>query len=121
MATKTEKAPSKTAFVRAFLRRNSTANRKAVEQAWREAGYEGSISSALVSNLRREMGLTGNQRDDSRPADGNGAAGSPKAKARKSKPKKRVAATFKPATPPNISNMSKRPFAKVLVTLMPTR
>src|SRR5438045_1483863 len=87
MATKTEKGPSKTAFVRDLLRKNSTANRKAVEQAWREAGHEGPISSALVSNLRSELGLTGNKQGGSRPSDGNGAAGSPKA--RKSKLKKR--------------------------------
>ena len=72
MATKTEKGPSKTAFVRDLLRKNSTANRKAVEQAWREAGHEGPINSSLVSNLRRELGLTGHQREGSRPADGQG-------------------------------------------------
>src|SRR5437899_1104339 len=86
MATNTEKGPSKTAFVRDFLRKNSTANRKAVEQAWRQAGHESPISSALVSNLRSELGLTGNKRGGSRPAHGNGAVGS--TKARKSKPKK---------------------------------
>jgi hypothetical protein len=89
MATKTEKGPSKTTFVRDLLRKNSTANRKAVEEAWREAGHEGPISSALVSNLRRELGLTGNQRDDSRPTNGNATTEPPKAKARKSRRKKR--------------------------------
>jgi hypothetical protein len=52
----------KTAFVRDFIRKDPTANRKAVEEAWLAAGNEGAISSALVSNLRSEMGLTGNKR-----------------------------------------------------------
>jgi hypothetical protein len=58
----------KTAFVRDFIKKNPTANRKAVEEAWLAAGNEGPISSALVSNLRSEMGLTGKKRR--RPAKG---------------------------------------------------
>jgi hypothetical protein len=88
MAMNTE-GQSKRAFVRDFLRKNPAANRKAVEEVWREAGHEGPISSALVSNLRRELGLTGNLRGASRSVDGDGAAESPKARARASKPKKR--------------------------------
>src|SRR5262249_21371413 len=49
MATKTN-GQSKSAFVRDFIGKNPTANRKAVEGAWRKAGHEGPISSALVSN-----------------------------------------------------------------------
>jgi hypothetical protein len=41
-----------------------------------------------VSNLRRELGLTGNLRGGSKPADGNGATESSKAEARASNPKK---------------------------------
>jgi hypothetical protein len=88
MATKVE-GQSKTAFVRDFLRKNSTANRKAVEEAWRKAGHEGPINSSLVSNLRRELGLTGNKQGASTVADGNGAAESPKAPGRHTKPKRR--------------------------------
>ena len=88
MATKVE-GPSKTAFVRAFLRKNPTANRKAVDEAWRKAGHEGSINSSLVSNLRRELGLTGNKQGASKVIDGYGAAESPKATGRNSKPRKR--------------------------------
>jgi hypothetical protein len=58
----------KTAFVRDFIKKDPTANRKAVEEAWLAAGNEGPISSALVSNLRSEMGLTGKKRR--RPAKG---------------------------------------------------
>jgi hypothetical protein len=89
MATKTKKSPNKTAFVRDFVQKNPTANRKAVEDAWREAGHEGSISSALVSNLRSELGLTGNLRSGSRTAGSNGTPASVKAKARRPKHTKR--------------------------------
>jgi hypothetical protein len=85
MATASAKGPKKTDFVRRFVKKNRTANRKAVEEAWRDAGNEGPISSGLVSNLRRELGLTGNKRGGSEPTVGNGAAESPKATARASK------------------------------------
>ncbi|HZW31124.1 MAG TPA: hypothetical protein VFF52_10485 [Isosphaeraceae bacterium] len=88
MATKTA-GQSKSAFVRDFIGKNPTANRKSVEQAWHEAGHEGPISSALVSNLRRELGLTGTTQRRVRPADGNGAAGAPVAGPKASRPKKR--------------------------------
>jgi hypothetical protein len=52
----------KMAFVRDFIEKNPKANRKAVEEAWLAAGHDGPISSALVSNLRSEMGLTRRRR-----------------------------------------------------------
>lgn len=62
MATKIKKTVNKSSFVRDFIKKSPTANRKAVEEAWLAAGHEGVISSALVSNLRSEMGLTGKKR-----------------------------------------------------------
>ena len=88
MATKTA-GLSKSAFVRDFIRKNRSANRKAVEQAWHAAGYEGPIQSSLVSTLRRKLGLMGSEPLGSRPADGNRVAEPLKAKARASKPKGR--------------------------------
>lgn len=67
-ATSRGRNQGKTAFVRDFITKNPQANRKAVEEAWLAAGNEGPISSALVSNLRSEMGLTGKKRR--RPAKG---------------------------------------------------
>jgi hypothetical protein len=87
MASKAE-GSSRSAFVRDFLRKNSMANRKTVEEAWRAAGREGPIQSSLVSNLRREMGLSSSRRGGARPAEGDGAAESPKAKTA-SKPRNR--------------------------------
>jgi hypothetical protein len=88
MATKTA-GQSKRAFVRDFIRKNRAATRKAVEEAWREAGHEGSISPSLVSTVRRELGLTGKEPVGSRPAEGNGASESPRVKVRSSKPRRR--------------------------------
>jgi hypothetical protein len=89
MATKTKKGPNKTSFVRDYIEKNPTANRKAVEEAWRAAGHEGSINSALVSNLRSKQGLTGNLRSGSKTAESNGAPESVKATAGRKKYKKR--------------------------------
>jgi hypothetical protein len=63
MATKTKKAPNKSSFVRDFIQKNPQANRRTVEEAWLAAGHEGVISSALVSNLRAKLGLTGGSRN----------------------------------------------------------
>ena len=89
MATKTKKGPSKTSFVRDFIKENPTANRKAVEEAWMAAGNVGPISSALVSNLRSELGLTGNLRGGSKSAGSNGAPQPVETTARRPKRKKR--------------------------------
>ena len=89
MAKKAKTGPSKTSFVRDFIQKNPTANRKAVEEAWLAAGHEGPISSALVSNLRSKMGLTGNLRTGPRTAESNGAPESVKATAGRKKHKKR--------------------------------
>lgn len=67
----------KTAFVRDFILKNPTANRKAVEEAWLAAGNEGPISSALVSNLRSEMGLTGKKRGQSAKGKASGTTAEP--------------------------------------------
>jgi hypothetical protein len=72
MATKT-KVQSKSAFVRDFIGKNPTANRKAVEDAWRKAGHEGPISGALVSTLRRKLGLIDSPSSGPESARGDGA------------------------------------------------
>ena len=59
MATVT-RAPGKSDFIKQVLGKNPQANFKAVNQAWTEAGNEGSISQALVNRLRSKAGLSGN-------------------------------------------------------------
>jgi hypothetical protein len=88
MTTKTA-GPSKSDFIRDFLRKNPTANQKAVEKAWNEAGHQGPIQSSLVSTLRRKLGLMDTERAGSRPAEGDGAAEVPQPKVRASKPRRR--------------------------------
>jgi hypothetical protein len=88
MASKTA-GPSKSDFIRDFIRKNRAANQKAVEQAWHEAGHKGTISSALVSTIRRKLGLIGNKRGAPRPTGSNGAPEALQAKAGASKPRRR--------------------------------
>jgi hypothetical protein len=65
-----------------------------------------------VSNLRRELGLTGNLRGGSRPADGNRAAESPNAETRASRPKKRGRSHIGRATGANATpNTGRKPLA----------
>ena len=61
MATVT-RAPGKSDFIKQVLGKNPHATFKAVNEAWTEAGNEGSISQALVNKMRSEAGLSGNLR-----------------------------------------------------------
>src|SRR3954471_11215198 len=49
----------KSSFIRGLLGRDPEANEQAVNEAWRKAGNEGTISNSLVSKIRSDMGLTG--------------------------------------------------------------
>jgi hypothetical protein len=86
MAKRAKNGPTKTSFVRDFIQKNPTANRKSVEEAWLAAGNEGPISSALVSTLRSKLGLTGGRK----AAASRGAPASAEPAAPKPKRKKRV-------------------------------
>ena len=52
----------KTGFVKEVLNENPQANAKAVNEAWKAAGFDGTISPTLVTQMRSKMGLTGNIR-----------------------------------------------------------
>jgi hypothetical protein len=60
MSTATTRNRGKTAFVKEFLNDNPQANAKAVNEAWKAAGFGGSIGHTLVTRMRSELGLTGN-------------------------------------------------------------
>ena len=60
MATTATAAPGKTSFVREFLQGNPQANAKAVNEAWTAAGMKGTISHPIISQVRKQLGLTGN-------------------------------------------------------------
>jgi hypothetical protein len=50
----------KSMFVKEWLHDYPQANAEAVNVAWRSAGYSGTISPSLVSNVRSRLGLAGN-------------------------------------------------------------
>jgi hypothetical protein len=52
----------KTSFVKELLIDHQMANTKAVNEAWKAAGMEGTISETLVNKTRSHMGLAGNLR-----------------------------------------------------------
>jgi hypothetical protein len=54
--------PGKSMFVKEYLNDRPHGNVSAVNEAWQAAGFEGTISAALVNKLRASMGLTGNLR-----------------------------------------------------------
>ena len=51
--------PGKTSFVKEFLHDNPQGNAKAVNEAWQAAGFDGTISHPIISQVRKQMGLTG--------------------------------------------------------------
>jgi hypothetical protein len=65
VATKTE---GKTGFVKKFLKNNPQANARAVNEAWTAAGMTGTISHPVISEVRKQMGLIGNQPGKTRTA-----------------------------------------------------
>ena len=52
--------PGKTTFLKEFLHDNPQGNVKGANEAWQAAGYDGTISTALVYKARASLGLTGN-------------------------------------------------------------
>ena len=59
MATTATAAPGKTSFVKEFLQNNPQANAKTVNEAWQAAGFDGTISHPIISQVRKQLGLTG--------------------------------------------------------------
>src|SRR5271157_1181473 len=62
MPAATKRDRGKTTFVKEYLNDHPHANPKAVNEAWTEAGMEGTISETLVNKMRFTMGLSGNLR-----------------------------------------------------------
>ena len=60
MATTATATPGKTSFVKEFLNANPQANAKAVNEAWQAAEMKGTISHPIISQVRKQLGLTGN-------------------------------------------------------------
>jgi hypothetical protein len=54
-------SPGKTSFVKEFLKKNPQSKARAVNDAWTAAGMDGTISHTVISEVRKELGLIGNQ------------------------------------------------------------
>jgi hypothetical protein len=68
MATAATASPGKTAFLKEFLHDNPQGNVTAANAAWQAAGFNGTISPALVNKTRASLGLTGNLRGKTKAA-----------------------------------------------------
>ena len=66
MATVTTANTGKTEFVKEVLGKNPRANPKTVNDQWKAAGQDGTISATLVNKLRASLGLSGNLRPTSK-------------------------------------------------------
>lgn len=77
MATATAKTVGKTEFVKEVLGKNPHANPTIVNEAWKAAGHDGTISPTLVNKLRASLGLAGNLRPTSKINSGSPSSGKP--------------------------------------------
>ena len=73
----TGKAEGKSGFLKEFLVDSPAAAKEAIDAAWQEAGHEGTISTSLISKVRRdqEQESKGAAKGKSRPRGNGGAAG----------------------------------------------
>src|SRR4051794_25332285 len=62
MATGSGVNQGKTPFVEQFLQANRAANLDAVNEAWKSAGNQGTVSESLVSKVRSRLNSAGKKR-----------------------------------------------------------
>ena len=87
MATTAGQGEGKTAFVRDLLQRDSRANERSINEAWKATGNEGTISGTLVYTIRKDLGLTGKGQSAGGPSVGEAATVKPKPKSPSKGPK----------------------------------
>lgn len=58
MAEKRAPEYGKLQFVRQMLQDDPKANERSINQAWKEAGYEGSISQSSITQVKAKLGMT---------------------------------------------------------------
>ena len=66
--SKAASSPGKSMFVKEFLNDHPQGNVSAVNEAWQAAGFDGTISPALVNQMRAKLGLAGNLRGSAKKA-----------------------------------------------------
>ncbi len=64
--SKNSSTPGKKMFVKEFLNDHPQGNFAAVNEAWQAAGFDGTISKAVVDRVRAALGLTGNLRGNTK-------------------------------------------------------
>ena len=70
--------PGKTSFLKEFLLDHPEGNVRAVNEAWKAAGFDGTISTALVYQARVSLGLAGNLRGKSKKSEAKSTSTSKK-------------------------------------------
>lgn len=93
MAKTVTATPGKTSFVKEYLNDHPQGNVAAVNDAWKDAGFDGTISSTLVNKTRASLGLTGNLRGKTKKTKSSSKAKAPyTGKKRGRKPKESTVA-----------------------------
>ncbi|MGZ3302957.1 MAG: hypothetical protein ACXVBG_18880 [Isosphaeraceae bacterium] len=59
MATVKGKSEGKSMFLKEYLVDHPDAGKEAIDEAWQEAGNEGTISTSLIAKVRKDLELTG--------------------------------------------------------------
>ena len=113
MPAATKRDRGKTTFVKEYLNDHPHANPKGVNEAWTEAGMEGTISETLVNKMRSTMGLSGNLRGKRETNNSNSSA-SPRPYTGKKRGRKPKSET-NPASTKNVrSTKSSRPSESIV-------
>jgi hypothetical protein len=87
-ASEVVSSPGKTMFVKEFLNDHPQGNVDAVNDAWKAAGFDGTISATLVNTMRALLGLTGNLRRNTKKSKASTTGKKP------ASPRKEAAAAF---------------------------
>lgn len=79
----TGKAEGKSGFLKEYLVDNADTTKEAIDAAWQEAGHEGTISTSLISKVRRDQEQEGKgaAKKKSRPREARGERPAADAKA----------------------------------------
>jgi hypothetical protein len=88
------KTPGKTSFVKEFLNGNPQGNATAVNGAWQAAGFDGTISPALVNKTRALLRLTGNLRSQPKKSKTSAKRKQSSTGKKRGRPRKETTAAF---------------------------
>ena len=97
MARETVKAEGKSGFLKEFFVDHPDAGKAAIDEAWQDAGNEGTISISLISKIRKDLGLAGKGRSKTKVSGkvvaGKKSSAAPKSIAHRTGPKERNGTT----------------------------